>query len=180
MRKLLLFLFCYGLFSSAGVAKTIKPAKLKDGVNYIDINGNGRQDIVVIAQFDNNTSHVNRAMTIYMRKPDGGYSIVPVPNDSGFSWFDFSLSASVTQISSYRLYPVGKVYQVVRADKVIGGKYGDDAAERLPVKFIRYALVESHTIPGQPIYTWQELASWVSGKHYDDADQALAEISMLP
>lgn len=176
MRNSLLMLLFGVCFSAAGAAGEMKAVRLKEGINYLDVNGDGIKDLVISAQFDNNTSHINHAMTIYIRKPDGGYSIVPVPDDSGFSWFDFSLSASVIQISSYQLYQAARGYYIVRADKLTGGEYGDDAAERLPVKFTRYALAENHDIPGQPLYTWQQRAVWISAQRYEDADQALAEI----
>ena len=51
--------------------------KMKQGANSIDLNGDGRIDYFLLAHYDNNKSHPSLAVTFYVNKPDGGYSIMP-------------------------------------------------------------------------------------------------------
>lgn len=92
------------LISPGAFSAEYSKVMLKKGVNMLDVNGDGLKDIVIDAIFDNNTSHPNHTMTIFIKNKNGEYNIIPVPNDTGFTWSDFSLSASTIKITNYQLY----------------------------------------------------------------------------
>lgn len=145
---------------------------LKWGVNMMDVNGDGLVDLVIYAKFDNNTSHPNKTMTIFMKNKNGEYNIVPVPNDAGFTWFDFSLSASTTKITDFKLYKKSNGFFVVRVHKMANKQNGEDVSDKLPVKLSRYDINMDQEIPGNPLFYWGLTKTYVTKEHYGDVDEA--------
>jgi len=145
---------------------------LKDGINLLDINGDGVKDLIIDSRFENNTSHPNNTMTIFIKNKQGKYHIVPVPNDLGFTWSDFILSASTVKISGYALYKKNPGHFIVSAHKLTGGKYGDDVADALPVKFIRYDMNTYQDAPGVPPFSWEYTSAYITSEKYLDIDEA--------
>lgn len=153
-------------------AKESSKVTLKEGINTLDINGDGINDLVVYSKFENNTSHPNQTMTIFITDRKGRYHIVPVANDTGFTWSDFILSASTIKIADYALYKKQKGYFIVSARKISGGKYGDDMSDDLPVKFTRYDMNTGQDSPGVPLYSWEYKSAYISAEKYPDIDEA--------
>ncbi|MBH2547976.1 spore coat protein CotH [Serratia marcescens] len=150
---------------------------LIEGVNMLDVNGDGVKDIVIYAKFDNNTSHPNNTMTIFI-KNNKKYNIVPVPNDAGFTWFDFSLSASTTKIIDYQLYKKNNGYFVVSAYKLASKQYGEDVSDELPVKFSRYDIKINNESPGVSLFYWDITKTYVSKERYSDTDKAFNNLNI--
>ncbi|MCS3429714.1 carbapenem self-resistance protein CarG family protein [Klebsiella sp. BIGb0407] len=153
-------------------ANNTSKVTLREGVNMLDINGDGIKDLVVYSKFENNTSHPNQTMTIFVVDRQGKYHILPVANDTGFTWSDFILSASTIKIADYALYKKQKGYFIVSAQKKAGGKYGDDMSDALPVKFTRYDMNTDQNAPGVPLYSWEHKSSYVTTEKYPDTDEA--------
>ena len=145
---------------------------LKEGVNQLDINGDGIADLIIDSWFENNTSHPNKTMTIFIKSRQGKFHIVPVPNDIGFTWSDFILSASTIKISGYALFKKKSGHFIVSAHKITGGAYGDDVSDALPVKFIRYDMSAYEEAPGVPPYSWEYTSAYTTTEKYLDVDEA--------
>lgn len=151
---------------------------LKDGLNMLDINGDGVKDLVVYSRYENNTSHPNSTMTIFMVTQQGEYQIVPVPNDLGFTWSDFILSASTIKTSDYALYKKATGHFIVSAHKLTGDHYGEDVADELPVKFIRYDMNSRPDDPGVPTFAWEYTAAYITPQKYYDIDEAFQHFNV--
>lgn len=160
------------ILSYSVCAKESSKVPLKEGINMLDINGDGKNDLVVYSKFENNTSHPNQTMTIFVVDRNGKYHIVPVANDTGFTWSDFILSASTMKISDYALYKKKKGYFIVSARKISGGKFSDDLSDNLPVKFTRYDMHTAQDSPGVPRYSWEYNGSYITSEQYPDTDTA--------
>jgi len=155
-------------------ADPLVPVVLAPGANVIDINNDGWDDYIMLAQFDNNTAYPNCGMSFFIRKPDGGFSIVPVVNNDYFIWFDYWLSASAIAIADTRLYRAGSHYYLVSAHKI-----GDDLTDTQPVSFNVYQLNEARHDPGMPLYSWQVMKTFSSSQPYLSVDQAFSEIEQI-
>lgn len=151
---------------------------LKDGINMLDINGDGVKDLVVYSRFENNTSHPNDTLTLFMIDSQGKYHIVPVANDMGFTWSDFMLSASTTKIADYALYKKSDGYFMISAHKLTGGNYGEDVADALPVKFTRYDMNSHQDSPGVPLFSWEYKSAYISAEKYQDIDEAFQQFNL--
>lgn len=165
-------LFALLLISLNVLADRATKVTLKDGTNLLDINGDGVDDLIVYSQFENNTSHPNNTMTIFMIDPKGKHHILPVANDIGFTWSDFILSASTIKISDYALYKKTDGYYIVSAHKLTGGEHGEDVSDDLPVKFTRYDINSYQDAPGVPPYFWEYRGAYITKEKYHDIDDA--------
>ncbi|MEC5344290.1 spore coat protein CotH [Brenneria populi] len=150
---------------------------LRDGVNRIDLNGDGTDDLLLRAVFDNNTSHPVNTLTIFIKDREGNYNIVPIPDGEGFTWGDFSLSASVIKIIDYRLYKENGRYYMVSANKVMDKRTGEDVSDALPVKLVRYELKANTDDPGVSAYFWDYIHAYVTARKYSSVDDAFAELN---
>ncbi|WP_213994077.1 CpmJ protein [Sodalis sp. dw_96] len=161
-------------FSFHIYADPLVPVALTPGANVLDINNDGCDDYIMLGQFDNNTAFPNRGMSFFIRKPDGGFSIVPVANNDYFIWFDYWLSASAIAVADTRLYRAGSHYYLVSAHKI-----GDDLSDTQPVSFNVYQLNETHHDPGMPLYSWQVMKTFSSSRPYLSVEQAFSEVEQI-
>lgn len=161
------------LFSGTIQAACLNIVPLQQGVNPLAIAHDKAEDFVVLATFENNTSHPNRSLSFYIKTAEG-YTLVPVPDSDAFIWFDYRLAASRLKIFDYQLvrYPQG--LRLITAEKV-----GEDLTDQQPVKLVRYALQESHDDPGVPPYNWQEETTVMTQKTYDSVENVLADTAAL-
>ncbi|MEH2921862.1 CpmJ protein [Samsonia erythrinae] len=150
----------------------LTPVALKDGINRLDLNQNGGKDYVVVAAFDNNTSHPNLGMTFFVSRPDGGHSIMPVANSNTFTWFDYRLSAAADfLVQDNRLFQSGAHYFLVTARK-----QGENVFDPTKVLLTIYAFKTSRDDPGVPLYEWSALKSVVTQNNYQSVDEAYKEV----
>ncbi|MDX5630760.1 MULTISPECIES: spore coat protein CotH [unclassified Brenneria] len=166
------------LLSSWAVAEEHSNVLLRDGINRIDLNGDGVDDLLLRAVFDNNTSHPVNTLTIFIKDRRGNDNIVPVPDDAGFTWVDFSLSASVIKVTDYALYKEKGRYYMVSANKISDKRSGEDISDALPVRFVRYELKENDDDPGVPAYFWDYISASVTAKKYLSVDDAFPELNV--
>jgi len=165
------------MISTHALANETSKVILKEGSNLLDINGDGVDDLVVYSRFENNTSHPNNTMTIFMIDPQGKYHILPVANDIGFTWSDFILSASTIKIADYALYKKPGGYFIVSARKLTGGEHGEDVSDDLPVKFTRYDINSYQDAPGVPPYFWEYRGAYMTTEKYHDIDDAFVHFT---
>lgn len=164
---------CCILFVVAHSVFAANTVTLKPGFNSLDLNRDGINDSVVVAEFDNNTSHPNRGLTFFIQTAKGEYFIVPVANSDLFTWFDYRLSAaSDFLIKDVRLYLLNNLYYLITAQK-----NGDDVFNPTRVKFEIYRLTESQDIPGVPRFDWSLTKKILSQKDYQAADDAYIELA---
>jgi len=158
------------VFSSSAWA--LSPVLLKQGINPLDINGDGRQDYVVVAQFDNNTSHPNLGLTFFVDRGDGGLSIMPVANSERFTWFDYRLSADAEfLVEDNQLFRRGNTFWLINAEKK-----GESPYARNPFQLSYYRFTQSDDDPGVPLYQWSLMKKTITQNSYDSATQAWAEV----
>lgn len=150
---------------------------LKGGQNNIDLNNNGITDIIFLASFDNNTSHPNRTATIFM-KDNKKWSIIPTPDDNGFIWSDFSLSASMVKISDFELHQYKNHYYMVKGKKFIDNNNSGDLSDNTQIKFIRYKIANNEVDPGVSNLYWQPTGSYITIEKYLNVDDAFKFLDM--
>lgn len=154
-------------------ATSLSIVPLQQGINNLALAHPASADFAVLATFENNTSHPNRALSFYIKTSDG-YSLVPIPNSDAFVWFDYRIAASRQKIFDFQLvrYPQG--LRLITAEKV-----GEDLTDAQPVKLQRYALQESLDDPGVPLYAWHEEKNIVTTQSYEDVDALLSDSTAL-
>ncbi|MEB8681013.1 CpmJ protein [Cronobacter malonaticus] len=165
------------LMAGSASASQAVPVALKDGPNTLDINQDGANDLIFSATYDNNTSHPSSTLTVYIQK-DHAWLIVPVPDDDGFTWSDFRLSASTTKISGYEPYQVNHIFYLVRAVKIAESSESTDLTDATKVKFTRYRIASNSTDPGVAAFFWQPSGSYVTDAAYSDVDDAFRTLNM--
>lgn len=176
MRKIVILLATI-LVSHPAVCGNETRINLKEGVNSIDLNNDGVPDNVFMAIYDNNTSHPSQTLTVFVNQGKHWF-ILPVPDDDGFTWADFRLSASALKISGFELHRYKSHVYLVRALKYAGETGSEDISDVSRVKFLRYRLAENHTDPGTSVYDWNAAGSFVTEKKYNDVDEAFQSLSM--
>lgn len=175
MKYLIVFLFSLLISVNCFGENTL--VKLKDGPNYIDLNHDGIMDIIFVASFDNNTSHPNHTATIFI-KNDQGWSIIPIPEDSGFSWSDFSLSASIIKIVDFELHKYKNTYFMVKGTKFSGKLNDADLTDDTLVMFSRYKITSNKVDPGVPEFYWQPAGNYLTSKKYIHVNDAFQSLDM--
>lgn len=167
--RLVFFCLCLVLTSTAGASGLLG---IKQGANQIDLNGDGRNDLVLLANFDNNKSHPSQVISFYINKPDGGYSILPSIDENQFSYFDLALSGSNVKVSSFALYKARNQVFFITSDKQTINAFDQDN-----FSFNVYALRESDEHPGIPLYQWVKLSSVMSHGKYLSAEESFSELN---
>lgn len=144
------------------------PVSLKSGFNKLDLNQDGLMDNVIVAEFDNNTSHPNSGLTFIVSTPEKKHNIMPVANSDLFTWFDYRLSADADfRVQDNRLFIAKEKYYLVTAQK-----RGDDLFDTTPVEIKVYCFTESNTDPGVPRYDWTLFRTLTTKEKYLSADDA--------
>ncbi|AWK40816.1 MULTISPECIES: carbapenem biosynthesis protein CpmG [Photorhabdus] len=165
-----ILLFSFEAFSHCG-----NKVNLKDGINLIDLNGDGKKDVIFYAKFENNTSHPSNTLTVFIKNKNGKFNIVPLPNDTGFTWFDFKLSASEIKIQDYELRVKNGVYYIIFFRKK---NNDDDIFGEYPVEFIKYDIKYNNEVPGISNYYWDYTKSYLTKKKYKNVSDAMTEYNM--
>lgn len=169
--KLTCFLF-FLLTIASSHAVPVVPFALKEGINRLDLNHDGLLDYVIVARFDNNTSHPNLGKTFFIHRPDGGLSIMPVANSERFTWFDYRLSADAEfLIEDNQLFRRGNTFWLINAEKK-----GESPYDRNPFQLSYYRFTQSDDDPGVPLYQWSLMKKTITQNSYDSATQAWAEV----
>jgi hypothetical protein len=161
-----MFFFSFDVFSCGG-----NKVNMADGINYIDLNGDGKKDMLVYAKFDNNTTHPSQTLTIFMKNKNNKYIIVPLPNDDGFTWYDFKLSASEMKTQDYELKIKEGAYYMIYSKK----RNGNDIFGKYPVEFTRYDIKYNNEDAGISTYYWDYTHSYVTKNKYNNVSDAVEE-----
>ncbi|KAB7894851.1 hypothetical protein GA565_02015 [Rouxiella sp. S1S-2] len=159
-------------------AITTTKMKLHDGPNALNITAHGVKGIFFVSTFDNNTSHTSKTLTLFIINKQNRHYIVPVPNNSGFTWYDEVLSAASIKTSGYELHKLGKVLYMITARKILAGKDNGDMFDQLPVKFVQYKLMENHEDPGVPNFYWDYVKSYKTSDKYLNIDEAFEKLNL--
>ena len=132
---------------------TIESVKIKNGINYIDLNGDGKKDIVVNGYRGHITAHSFSIYSFYVYKKLAQeettyeWQIVSIGGGGGFAGDDIGKYAISTHqgadcvLREMRLvkFKRGASYYLVIADRPIGESYVDS----VNVKFLFYRLIYS-------------------------------------
>jgi hypothetical protein len=130
---------------------TIESIKIKNGINYIDLNGDGKKDMVISGYRGNISAHSFSIYSFYVyKKLDYGeippeWQIVSIGGGGGFAGDDIRKYAISTHqgadcvLRDIRLarFKKGASYYLVIADRPIGQSYTDS----VNIKFMFYRLI---------------------------------------
>jgi hypothetical protein len=134
-------------------ANTVELVKIKSGVSYVDLNGDGKKDMVVSGYRGHITAHAFSVYSFYVSKKltQGEtlyeWQIVSIGSGGGFAGDDIGKYAISTHqgadcvLREARLVKLKKSssYYLVIADRLIGKSYADSAN----IKFLFYRLTYS-------------------------------------
>ncbi|CAI1827011.1 Uncharacterised protein [Serratia marcescens] len=175
--KMSFMLLTVMLLNLPTIAQANARIHLSKGLNSIDLNGDGISDAVFSATYDNNTSHPNETLNIFIRQGQT-WLIVPVPDDDGFTWTDLKLSASALKVGCIELHRYqGKVY-LVRAVKFVESSDDGDLTDKTRVKFSRFRLEESNDDPGTPAFYWGAAGVYSTEHTFETVDEAFQTLDM--
>jgi len=149
--------------------------KIENGVNYIDLNGEGKKDIVIKAWFENFTAHGYYLYTFIINRPDyaSGKNWLVVPIELEKKAFEDSFRTSQGAdcvIRDIRLMKDGNnKVELIIAERPLEESF----SESRKVTFYRYQLKEDREgLPGSPRFRFQLHDKWVSKNAYCDVNEA--------
>jgi len=159
---------------------TIDSVKLKNGINYLDINGDGKQDIIMKGYRGNITAHSFSVYSIYVyKKLERGdlceWQIVSLGGGGGLGGDDISKYVISTHqgadcdLRDIRLARFNKnsPYYLVIADRPIGESYIDSQK----VKFTFYKLIY---LEDESRFVYEKDKELFSKNKYCDVTEAFA------
>ncbi|MBI5888126.1 MAG: hypothetical protein HZB82_05365 [Deltaproteobacteria bacterium] len=164
-----MLLFCFLLHIASAYADD-KPViiKLKDGINYIDLNNDGKKDMVIKAWWENNNAHGYYMYTFFIKNPNTeltkkvvwpDYSVWekpgPLNNDEAFQLLIVAFQDEKGDLSNsfYSHQGADCVLRDIYLLKNKDGKFSVIAAERTfkesfaeeqKVTFYRYEFIEDN------------------------------------
>ncbi len=180
-----LLLLAAALGAGPGAAAPERPAApaavipLRNGVNRVDILGDGHPAIVFVAWRENYNAHGYSTATFYVREAvadrdsaaDSTWLLVPFsggPRDGNDYYRTFE-GADCTLNDIRLLQPPGRPFQVVIADRAFGKTFVDTEA----VRFDFYDLSRNEEgIVGWPPYYFQHTRTVKAKRPYCDVDDA--------
>ena len=132
-------------------ANTIQSIEIKNGINYIDLNGDGKKDMVISGFRGNSTAHTFSVYSFYvydklnLGEQSYEWHIVSVGGGGGLLGDDIRKYVRATAqgadcvLTDIRLvrFKNGASYYLVIAERPFGESYGDS----LNVKFLFYRLI---------------------------------------
>ncbi|MEH6826191.1 MAG: hypothetical protein V7629_20060 [Motiliproteus sp.] len=146
---------------------------VKQGVNGVDLNIDGRMDYVLLAQYDNNKSHPNQSITFYIQKPEGGYSIMPSVVGNEFTYFALSLAGTNEMVNGFSLLNFNGHVYFATADKKARSPY-----DYQKFAYTLYKFMTSDDHPGAPLYSWIKVDKANSLNEYMSSDESFVELGL--
>jgi len=144
---------------------------MKQGVNSIDLNGDGRTDYFFLAHYDNNKSHPSLTVTFYVNKPDGGYSMMPSIVKDEFPYFSLALSGSNVTVNGFALMRDRENVYFITVNKALISAY-----DQQKFYFTLYKFIQNEDNPGVPLYSWEKLTEAISRNKYFSAEESFVEL----
>jgi hypothetical protein len=160
---------------------TIDSVKLKNGINYVDLNGDGKQDIIMKGYRGHITAHSFSVYSIYVyKKLEVGdlceWQIVSIGGGGGFAGDDISKYVISTHegadciLKDIRLARFNKnsTYSLIIAERPIGESYIDSKK----VKFTFYKLIY---LEDESRFVYEKDKELFSKNKYCDVSEAFAK-----
>jgi hypothetical protein len=158
---------------------TIESMKIKNGINHIDLNGDGKKDMVISGYRGNISAHSFSVYSFYVYKKLGlgeisyEWQIVSIGGGGGFAGDDIRKYVIATHqgadcvLRDIRLARFKKdaSYYLVIADRPLGQSYGDS----LNVKFLFYRLIYDED---EMRYIYEKVKEINSKDKYCDVNEA--------
>ena len=157
--------------------------RLLDGPNRVDINGDGKPDLVLLAWLDNGNAHGRDIVTFYLAYTQAppiirAWLVVPLYDSSSTNNapdFRTSMGADCILRDIRVLRPKGQVkapVQLVTAERDFGQTYVDS----MPVTFTVYRFVaDTPNFAGSPPYYFQAFRTIRSHGKYCDVNDAFRD-----
>ncbi|MFZ5637739.1 MAG: carbapenem self-resistance protein CarG family protein [Pseudomonadota bacterium] len=158
-------------------AGAAQPLPLLNGLNRVDLDGNGRADLVVIARRENGNAHGFDVVTFHIE--DGELLQVPLFDGNDEAQFATVGGGADCLLHDLRLLPgaAGEPVALIRADRTFGESYAD-AAE---VTFTWYALRRnSDGEIGRPAWWFERVRRTKADKPHCDVGEAFDALFATP
>ena len=157
--------------------------RLFDGPNHVDINGDGKLDLVLMAWLDNGNAHGHDLLYFYLSHTPTppilrAWLLVPLTDsttNNGSDYFGTSMRADCVLSDIRVLRPKGQVkapVKLVTAEREFGETYADS----MPVTFTVYRFVaDTPNSPGSAPYYFQAFQTIRSHGKYCDVNDAFRD-----
>lgn len=168
---------------STGPFSTMDVIQLVNGPNQIDLNGDGKKDLIFIAWRENYNAHSYSLFTFYIHFPDENrpekqWLLVPFFDEKGAPKKE---SLSTEEGADCFLQDIRVLRSTSQKNMpviVIVGKreYGDSYADEASVKFVVYELKQNKEgVPGEPPFSFEPKKTIKGKKKYCDINAAFTE-----
>jgi len=159
----------------------MKMVRLTNGTTAVDLDGDGRADLVVRAWVENYNAHSYDILTFYIQNPratENAINLVPFADSSAIrrEAFRTDRGADCTLADLRLLKPPAGPAVIVIGRRDVGTSYADS----LPVSFTVYRLhVHNEGQPGSPPYLFVAERSFQGPRKYCDVNDAFrAELGL--
>jgi len=159
----------------------MKMVRLTNGTNAVDLDGDGRADLVVRAWVENYNAHSYDILTFYIQNPratENSINLVPFADSAASrrEAFRTDRGADCTLADMRLLKPPAGPAVIVIGRRDVGTSYADS----LPVSFTVFRLhVHNERQPGSPPYLFVAERSFQGPKRYCDVNDAFrAELGL--
>lgn len=125
--------------------------KLENGVNYIDLDGDGKKDIVIKAWFENFTAHGHYLYAFIINRPDNpsgeNWLVVPIASEKALEDSFRTVQGADCVIRDVRLIDRDNKVELIISERPLEESF----YESKKVTFYRYELKEdTGGVPGSP------------------------------
>jgi hypothetical protein len=187
MKLLAALLVGFGLLSgplnaALEIETDLKLVTLHNGLNAVDVNSDGRADMIVVARRENYNAHGFEFATIYIwaaatKDGDAALQIVPVrPAPEGEHDDIVNLRSgggADALLTDFRLFldPAHHIAVVVTANR----RFGESFADVQPVDFEFFKLTRNEEeVPGLPVLYFKSYKKSTSKKPHQDVNEAFS------
>jgi len=190
-RPLLLLFPLFVVTCYAGMDPDLKLVRLHNGINSIDLTGDGKADSVVVAERDNFNAHSYEVSTVYVWTAPSKWDpnqlhVVPIERTADELKKDEPERLSVISgggadcmLHDFRLFRNDKNKSVIliTADR----DFGDSLTDSQHVTFKYYKLMKNlEGIPGWPAFYFKQCNEYVPKAKYCDVDVAFQKELGVP
>jgi len=164
------------------LAQAAQPLALRNGLNRVDLDGDGRADLVVIARRENGNAHGFDVATFYI---DGEHlQQIPLFDGNDEAQFATIGGGADCLLHDLRLLPgaAGEAVRLIRADRALGESYADAAEITFRWYTLRRNVADQDGVLeiGRPTYWFELVRTTRAARAYCDVRDAFEALIAAP
>jgi len=145
---------------------------LKNGINYIDLNGDNINDMVISGYRNNITAHSFSCYTFYifqkdLREDNVPWGIVEINGEDYFNIYTYEGADGILSDIAFVKNNIGK-YELVKADRDFGNSFADSGRVKFSYYSLKYDSLENR-------YLYEIKSAKYSKFKYVDVHEAISQ-----